>query len=107
MVLNGVDPNAEGAVALLPDPCAPAAVETLLQPRFLNAGRRRSTVRPARDGRRRSFGQDGGKMRIAVLSDMHAVAEPTGQALRAAEAEGFDALVILGDLLTYGVDPRR
>ncbi len=46
-------------------------------------------------------------MRIAVLSDMHAVAGTYRAALRAAEAEGFDALVILGDLLTYGVDPRE
>lgn len=46
-------------------------------------------------------------MRIAVLSDVHAVAAAYGAALAAARNEGFDVLVILGDLLTYGVEPLR
>lgn len=46
-------------------------------------------------------------MRIAILSDVHAVAETYHAALLAARAEGFDHLVVLGDLLTYGVEPSR
>lgn len=45
--------------------------------------------------------------RIAVLSDIHAVAPTYRAALAAARSEGFDVLVILGDLLTYGVDPAE
>lgn len=44
-------------------------------------------------------------MKIAVLSDVHSAAEHFRDALEAARAEGFDRLVILGDLLTYGPDP--
>lgn len=44
-------------------------------------------------------------MRIAVISDIHSTAAPFRRALRNAREEGFDQLVILGDLFTYGVDP--
>lgn len=46
-------------------------------------------------------------MRIAVLSDVHAVAATFEAALGAAREEGYDVLLILGDLLTYGADPQR
>lgn len=46
-------------------------------------------------------------MKIAILSDIHAVAGAYRQALADARSEGFDQLVILGDLLTYGVDPEE
>ena len=46
-------------------------------------------------------------LKIAFISDVHAAAEPYEAALSAARAEGFDRLVILGDLLTYGPDPER
>jgi predicted phosphodiesterase len=46
-------------------------------------------------------------MRIAVLSDVHAHADAFEAALAAARIEGFDAMLILGDLLTYGVAPQR
>ena len=44
-------------------------------------------------------------MRIAALTDIHALGSALGQALDDARAEGFDLLLILGDLLTYGVQP--
>ncbi|WP_379923342.1 metallophosphoesterase family protein [Erythrobacter sp. R86502] len=44
-------------------------------------------------------------MRIAVISDVHSAATPFRRALEAARAEGFDQLLLLGDLFTYGVDP--
>ena len=44
-------------------------------------------------------------MRIAVISDIHAALAPFRQALSAARSEGFDQLILLGDLFTYGVDP--
>lgn len=44
-------------------------------------------------------------MRIAVLSDIHAMSACLAQALADARREGFDVLLILGDLLTYGVTP--
>lgn len=44
-------------------------------------------------------------MKIAVLSDVHSAAEHFRDALNAARQEGFDRLVILGDLFTYGPDP--
>ena len=44
-------------------------------------------------------------MRIAVLTDIHAASDPLQLALTAARREGFDRMVILGDLLTYGVQP--
>lgn len=46
-------------------------------------------------------------MKIAILSDIHALAGPYKSALSAARAEGFDLLVIMGDLLTYGVQPEQ
>jgi predicted phosphodiesterase len=46
-------------------------------------------------------------MRIAVISDLHSNATALRAALAAAEARGFDALVVLGDLLTYGCDPNE
>ncbi|WP_435418776.1 metallophosphoesterase family protein [Parerythrobacter aurantius] len=44
-------------------------------------------------------------MRIAVISDIHSAAAPFRKALADARAEGFDQLILLGDLFTYGVDP--
>ena len=44
-------------------------------------------------------------MRIAVLTDIHASSDPLQLALTAARREGFDRMLILGDLLTYGVQP--
>lgn len=46
-------------------------------------------------------------MKLAVLSDIHAAANAYEAALRAARVEGFDQLLILGDLLTYGPHPER
>ena len=46
-------------------------------------------------------------MRIAVISDVHSVAAPFRKALSAARSEGFDQLLLLGDLFTYGVDPTE
>lgn len=46
-------------------------------------------------------------MKIAILSDIHSAAAPYRAALAAARAEGFDRLVILGDLLTYGPEPEQ
>jgi predicted phosphodiesterase len=46
-------------------------------------------------------------MRIAVISDIHAAADPFGAALAAARKAGFDQLLLLGDLLTYGVQPKE
>jgi predicted phosphodiesterase len=45
-------------------------------------------------------------MRIAVISDIHGAAQPFARALDDARREGFDHLVLLGDLLTYGVEPE-
>lgn len=45
-------------------------------------------------------------MRIAVISDVHGAARPFAKALDDARSEGFDHLVLLGDLLTYGVEPQ-
>jgi predicted phosphodiesterase len=44
-------------------------------------------------------------MRIAVISDVHAAQAPFAAALSAARAAGFDQLILLGDLFTYGVAP--
>ncbi|WP_176597021.1 MULTISPECIES: metallophosphoesterase family protein [Sphingobium] len=44
-------------------------------------------------------------MRIAALTDIHAASDPLQLALTAARREGFDRMLILGDLLTYGVQP--
>lgn len=43
-------------------------------------------------------------MRVAVLGDVHANAAALTAALAAVDAVGYDRLVFLGDLLTYGVD---
>ena len=44
-------------------------------------------------------------VRIAALTDIHAVSSTLEQALSAARREGFDVLLLMGDLLTYGVAP--
>lgn len=44
-------------------------------------------------------------MRIAALTDIHASSHTLQLALNAARREGFDAMLIMGDLLTYGVQP--
>jgi predicted phosphodiesterase len=46
-------------------------------------------------------------MRIAFISDIHAAAGPFRAALAAARNAGFDQLILLGDLLTYGVQPHE
>lgn len=46
-------------------------------------------------------------MRIAVISDVHAAHAPFAKALSDARSTGFDQLVILGDLFTYGIEPRQ
>lgn len=46
-------------------------------------------------------------MRIAVISDVHSAAAPFRKALANARAEGFDQMLLLGDLFTYGVDPTE
>ena len=45
-------------------------------------------------------------LRIAVISDIHSAYAPFEQALTDAKAAGFDQLILLGDLFTYGIDPR-
>jgi Calcineurin-like phosphoesterase superfamily domain len=45
-------------------------------------------------------------MRIAVISDIHAARAPFQAALCDARREGFDQLVLLGDLFTYGIEPE-
>jgi predicted phosphodiesterase len=44
-------------------------------------------------------------LRIAIISDVHANSGALSAALAAARARGFDRLVILGDLLSYGCHP--
>ncbi|UZW54534.1 metallophosphoesterase [Sphingobium sp. JS3065] len=39
------------------------------------------------------------------MTDIHAASDPLQLALTAARREGFDRMLILGDLLTYGVQP--
>lgn len=46
-------------------------------------------------------------MRLAVIGDVHANAEALEAALRKTEQHGYDLRVLLGDLLTYGVDVVR
>jgi hypothetical protein len=46
-------------------------------------------------------------VRIAAITDVHAVACAFAEALKAARLEGFDHLLIMGDLLTYGVAPQE
>ena len=43
-------------------------------------------------------------MRVAVIGDVHANALALQAALKTADIGGYDQLVFLGDLLTYGVD---
>jgi predicted phosphodiesterase len=44
-------------------------------------------------------------VRIAVISDIHAARAPFASALSAARATGFDQLILLGDMFTYGINP--
>lgn len=44
-------------------------------------------------------------MRIAVISDIHAASKPFAQGLADARSAGFDQLILLGDLFTYGLEP--
>lgn len=46
-------------------------------------------------------------MRIAVIGDIHANSEALKAALAQVENRGFDRLVFMGDLLTYGTDVRE
>lgn len=46
-------------------------------------------------------------MRIAAFTDIHSAGTCLADALREARAEGFDTLLILGDLLTYGPEPAE
>jgi len=46
-------------------------------------------------------------VRIAVISDIHSAYAPFAQAYSDARAAGFDQMILLGDLFTYGVDPTR
>jgi len=46
-------------------------------------------------------------VRLAVISDIHSAAAPFRAALGAARDAGFDRLILLGDLLTYGVAPQE
>ena len=45
-------------------------------------------------------------MRIAVISDIHSAYAPFATALSDARAAGFDQLILLGDIFTYGIDPK-
>jgi predicted phosphodiesterase len=45
------------------------------------------------------------QVRIAIMSDIHANARAFEAALSGLRDRGFDHLVILGDLLTYGAEP--
>lgn len=47
------------------------------------------------------------EVRIAVVSDIHSNARAFEAALTALRSSGFDQLVVLGDLLTYGVEPEE
>lgn len=46
-------------------------------------------------------------MRIAVISDVHGACKPFEAALSDAHREGFDQLILLGDLMTYGIEPNE
>lgn len=46
-------------------------------------------------------------MRIAVISDIHAAYAPFETALTDARRMGFDQLILLGDLFTYGIEPLQ
>ncbi len=43
-------------------------------------------------------------MRVAVIGDIHANVSALQTALKIADEGGYDQLILLGDLLTYGVD---
>jgi predicted phosphodiesterase len=43
--------------------------------------------------------------RVAIISDVHGNARAYAEALSFARRRGFDQLIILGDLLTYGCEP--
>ena len=43
-------------------------------------------------------------MRVAVLGDIHANVRALQAALKIADEGGYDQLILLGDLLTYGID---
>ncbi len=45
-------------------------------------------------------------MRYLVLSDIHSNLEALEAVLRAAEAQKYDAVLVLGDLVGYGADPN-
>ena len=45
-------------------------------------------------------------MRYLVLSDIHANLDALEAVLEAAAADGYDAVVVLGDLVGYGADPN-
>lgn len=45
--------------------------------------------------------------RVCVISDVHGSAGAFAAALESARALGPDRLILLGDLLTYGVEPRE
>ena len=46
-------------------------------------------------------------MRYLVLSDIHSNLEALDAVLRAAAAQKYDAVLVLGDLVGYGADPER
>lgn len=46
-------------------------------------------------------------MKLAVIGDIHANAEALEAALRTTGRAGYDLRVLIGDLLTYGVEVRR
>jgi len=46
-------------------------------------------------------------VRIAVISDIHSAYAPFAKALSDARAAGFDQLILLGDMFTYGLEPAE
>ena len=46
-------------------------------------------------------------MRIAVLSDFHANIYALKKALKIIDKDGFDKMIMLGDILTYGTNVRE
>lgn len=46
-------------------------------------------------------------MKIAIISDIHSAYAPFLEAVKDARRQGFDKIILLGDLFTYGVDPVR
>jgi predicted phosphodiesterase len=47
------------------------------------------------------------RMKIAVIGDIHSAATHFEAALASARRQGFDQLILSGDLWTYGPEPRR